>query len=183
MTVQLIRILNLLMCCQIQESNERLFDRGEVNTYQDRISFTRIVCQSVVKQIGAKIKGSHCRLLNLTEETSEINSTENRLSFTLADCMEEDQFREYIHERVLSLSSGLEKLSQSCAENDLYVNCSRYMSLCHSVFQAQVLLLLCNIKTNPVHSGQLIPVTDCTQLEKVVNHVILAFNLNNVISS
>ncbi|XP_059154610.1 thyroid adenoma-associated protein homolog [Physella acuta] len=167
----------------VTESNERLFDKGEVNTYQDKISFTRIVCQSIVKLIGAHIKGSHYRLLHLTEETNENHLTQNGPSLTLADCMKEDQFREYINERVLSLSNGLERLSEVCAENDLYVNCSRYMLLCHSVFQAHVLLVVCNLLTDPGHSGQLVPVIDCTRLEKVVNEVILAFNLNNVISS
>ncbi|CAL1537330.1 unnamed protein product [Lymnaea stagnalis] len=114
-----------------------------MNTYLDPVAFTRSIASNLTAVLGVDAKDhQNTKLLNFSSDILDIKINADHLSKKLSDCFTDEQFRSYVSDKTVLLTEGLHRMLDSCIKTDRYLNCGRYMSLCHQVYRARIFILL-----------------------------------------
>ncbi|KAH9519566.1 hypothetical protein Btru_003022 [Bulinus truncatus] len=167
----------------IKESSERLFDKGEMNTYLDTVSFTHCIVSTLTYVFSGHFKSHPDLLLHSHQVEEETCVKEIDYKPKLTECLSDESSLlngSFTHS-IDTLKQGLECLLASCLKSDIYLNCGRYMSLCTTVFKARMILKLLSGVPGDIHPLKLHHSLD--ELLGLVNTIVNHFELKNMLTT
>ncbi|XP_035827600.1 thyroid adenoma-associated protein homolog isoform X2 [Aplysia californica] len=162
----------------VKESSERLFDKGEMNTYWDQVTFTRSITTCLARLFSISIGDGNSRYLYQPAAPSSLQDrpSPSQISQLLKDSNVEEFF-------VQSASCVVKELGDQdskCQKLDRLLNPVRYGSLCQTVFRGRVLVeLLATFTTDDCAWAEV--KTAVKILNDAVNQSVKKFQLVNVL--
>ncbi|XP_055880801.1 thyroid adenoma-associated protein homolog [Biomphalaria glabrata] len=159
----------------VKESSERLFDKGEMNTYLDTVNFTRFITTAIRSVFGDDLEDNHL-LFYCHSETAIKWVADPRPR--LDECLKDAALSTHILHNLDILRQGLECLLVNCLQSDQYLNVGRYLSLCTMVFKAKTLLqILSSLEDKHPLDYQIL------ELKNHLTDVVVKFDLKNMLAA
>ena len=149
-----------------QESSERLFNKGEMNSYLDHHAFTRSIWQCLVTVLQLTNKHSLQLTNNYSSQLTNNYSSQltnnhssqltNSDSLPLSDCpvlqtlphehvsqiFHDTYLIDFLEKSALSLVSELSSIMSKCCRSDCHLNPVRYACVFQAVSRAEIWLVL-----------------------------------------
>ncbi|RUS78380.1 hypothetical protein EGW08_013851 [Elysia chlorotica] len=127
----------------VKESNERLFDKGEMNTYLDHIAFTRSIMLCIEKVLNP---GQSEQLLSSPQDClAQRSQTGTEIDFCHQSFLRfriDSEFVSFLDSCVRSLLNDLQILESSCHKEDMFKSVARFSSLCLTLHKCRLCLNL-----------------------------------------
>ncbi|GFO33499.1 thyroid adenoma-associated-like protein [Plakobranchus ocellatus] len=125
----------------VKESSERLFDKGEMNTYLDHVIFTR----SIMESLHEMLYSFETNKLPVLSQTGLSDSSQHKINSDdvkfyhqlLLNCKLNGPFISFLERCVAQLVTSLHALQSSCKTQDMLMNIGRFRCLAQTLHKVR----------------------------------------------